>query len=79
MTLLVKQTEPEFQAILDIADGLEPELQAAFLKALEALKRQLPLNALTDMLEGDLFTDLGPTNDHDERDSGDGEEETDNG
>ena len=59
MTLLLKQTEPEWVALHRIADSLEPELQAAFLKALEALKRQLPLNALTDMLEVGLLTDLG--------------------
>lgn len=57
--MIVKQTEPEFAALLRIADGLEPELRAAFLDALTALRTQLPLNTLTELLEADALTQLG--------------------
>ncbi len=51
---LAKQS-PDF--ILEIADRLEPEVRRAFLRAVEALKKAIPVNQIADLLDDGRLTD----------------------
>jgi len=59
MTLLLKQTEPEFAQIHRVADALTPDLRRRFLTALESLKRQIPLDTLADLIDKGNIGDIG--------------------
>jgi len=54
MTLLLKETTE--QLILRVADRLEPEIRVAFLNAVEAAKKSIPVNRLTELLEDGNIT-----------------------
>ncbi len=57
--MILKVADPEWKAIHRIADRLAPELQAEFLAAFETLRRLLPLNQLTELIEAEAFTEIG--------------------
>jgi len=59
MTLLLKQTEPEFAQIHRVADSLTPDLRRKFLAALDTLKRQIPLDTLADLIDKGAVGDIG--------------------
>lgn len=56
MTLLLLKETTEAR-ILRIADSLQPEIRAAFLATVEALKRDVPIGELTNLLEEGKLTE----------------------
>ena len=56
---LRKAQDPVWVAIHRAADRIAPGLEAEFVKALEQLRKLLPLNTLTELIETEQFVELG--------------------